>query len=226
MVSLVIRFLAAATVPHAPDLQPIPMPQASDLLRLSDSLWLWHVYDPAVKSDLFSSAVKTDARLFLIDPIPLAPSCLEEMAVPIGGASVLVTNLNHLRAAAAFARQFDAPIFAARLVVGEFSATSARTIADGERIGPGVSAVVIDGAATGETAFHFADDGGTMVVGDALINFEPYGFTLLPPKYCSDQKAMRRSLRRLLDWPFEHLLFAHGTPILTAARERLEMLLR
>jgi glyoxylase-like metal-dependent hydrolase (beta-lactamase superfamily II) len=202
------------------------MPQASDLLRLSDSLWLWQVYDPAVKSDLFSSAVKTDARLFLIDPIPLAPSCLEEMAVPIGVASVLVTNLNHLRAAAAFARQFDAPIFAAGSVVGEFSVASARTISNGEKIGPGVSAIAIDGAATGENAFHFANDNGTMVVGDALINFEPYGFTLLPPKYCSDQKTMRRSLRRLLDWPFERLLFAHGTPILTAARERLEMLLR
>ena len=86
--------------------------------------------------------------------------------------------------------------------------------------------MAIDGAATGETAFHFADDGGTMVIGDALINLEPYGFTLLPAKYCSDQRAMRRSLRRLLEWPFERLLFAHGTPILTAAREQLETLLR
>ena len=99
--------------------------------------------------------------------------------MPIGAASVLVTNLNHPRAAAAFARQFEAPIFAAAPVVGEFSAASAAAIADGEKIGSGVSAIAIDGAATGETAFHFMDDGGTMVIGDALINFEPYGFTLL-----------------------------------------------
>lgn len=202
------------------------MPQAADLLRLSDSLWLWHAYDPAVKSDLFSTAIKTDVRLFLIDPIPLAPFYLEEMAVPIGVASVLVTNLNHPRAAATFARQFGAPIFAAGTVVGEFAATGTTAIGDGENIGPGVSAIAIDGAATGEIAFHFTDDGGTMVIGDALINFEPYGFTLLPAKYCADQKVMRRSLRRLLDWPFERLLFAHGTPILSAARERLETLLR
>jgi hypothetical protein len=202
------------------------MPPASDLLRLSDSLWLWQMYDPAVKSDLFSTAIKTDARLFLIDPISLTTPCLEEMAVPIGTANVLVTNLNHPRAAAAFARHFEAPIFAARSVVGEFSAANATAIADGEKIGSGSSAIAIDGAATGETAFHFADDGGTMVIGDALINVEPYGFTLLPAKYCSDQKAMRRSLRRLLEWPFERLLFAHGTPILKAARKQLETLLR
>jgi hypothetical protein len=184
------------------------------------------MYDSAVKSDLFSTAIKTDTRLFLIDPIPLASPCLEELAPPTGATSVLVTNLNHPRAAAAFARLLEAPIFAAASVVGEFSAADTTTIADGEKIGSGGSAITIDGAATGETAFHFADDGGTMVIGDALINLEPYGFTLLPAKYCSDQKAMRRSLRRLLEWPFERLLFAHGTPILKAAREQLETLLR
>lgn len=205
---------------------PISVIQASEFLRLSDSLWLWQVYDPVVKSDLFSVAIKADTRLFLIDPIPLASSCLKEMVLPIGAASVLVTNLNHPRAAAAFARQFSAPIFAAAPVVPEFSTASARAILDGEKIGSAVSAIAIDGAATGETAFHFMDDGGTLVIGDALINFEPHGFTLLPAKYCFDQRAMRRSLRRLLDWPFERLLFAHGPPILARARERLEKLLR
>ena len=202
------------------------MPPASDLLRLSDSLWLWQMFDPAVKSDLFSTAIKTDARLFLVDPIPLAAPCLDEIAVPIGTTSVLVTNLNHPRAAATFARQFEASIFAAASVVGEFPAANATTIVDGEKIGSAGLAISIDGAATGETAFHFAEDGGTMVVGDALINLDPYGFALLPAKYCSNQKSMRRSLRRLLDWPFERLLFAHGPPILAGARAQLETLLR
>ena len=201
------------------------MPPASEILRLSDSLWPWHVRSGGEIRPLLHRD-QTDARLFLIDAIPLIPCCLEELAVPISATSVLVTNLNHPRAAAAFAREFDAPIFAAPSVVGEFPATDATTIGDGEKIGPGISAIAIDGAATGETAFHFADDGGTMVIGDALINLEPYGFTLLPAKYCSDQKAMRRSLRRLLEWPFERLLFAHGKPILTAARKQLETLPR
>jgi glyoxylase-like metal-dependent hydrolase (beta-lactamase superfamily II) len=201
------------------------MPQASDLLRLSGSLWLWQAYDPAVKSDLFSTAIQTKAGLFLIDPIPLVSSCLDELTGSAGVAGVLVTNLNHPRAAAAFARQFNVPIFAAASVVDEFEPGAATSIADGAKIGPEVSAITITGAAPGETAFHFEDDGGTMVLGDALINFEPYGFTLLPAKYCSDQKMMRRSLRWLLDWSFERLLFAHGMPILVSARKRLEALL-
>jgi glyoxylase-like metal-dependent hydrolase (beta-lactamase superfamily II) len=67
-------------------------------------------------------------------------------------------------------------------------------------------------------------DGGTVIVGDALINFEPYGFTFLPAKYCSNQKQMLRSLRRLLDYKAKRMLFAHGTPILSGTTERLQAL--
>ena len=202
------------------------MPQAAELLRLTASLSLWQVYDPAVKSDLFATAVTTQAGLFLVDPIPLESSALDDLTRASRIAGILVTNSNHLRAAETFAKRFAVTIFAAAMVASELPTDSARPVSETENLSPGVSAIAIEGGAPGETAFHFEDDGGAMVVGDALINFEPYGFTFLPAKYCTDQKAMRRSLRRLLDWPFQRLLFAHGTPILSFARERLETLLR
>lgn len=201
------------------------MIEAADLISLGDLLWLWQAYDPAVKADLSSSAAKSGGRLFLIDPIPLAPAPLAELTAHGTVAGVLVTNSNHPRAAVAFARQLGATIFAAEPVRHEFGSAQAQPFAGGE-IMPGLAAIPIEGAASGEMAFHFADNGGTLVIGDALINFEPYGFTLLPAKYCSNQRQMRASLRQLLDWPFERLLFAHGPPILTSARARLETLLR
>ncbi len=201
------------------------MPQASEFLALTPALLLWQAYDASVKSDLFATAVKTKAGIFFIDPILLEPRSLEELIGSNDVAAVLVTNSNHLRDARAFAGRFQAPVFGAAEVVAEFPAGLARPIG-AEEIAPGVSAIALEGAAPGEVAFHFAEDGGTVVVGDALINFEPYGFTFLPAKYCTDQKTMKLSLRRLLDRPFERLFFAHGTPILAQARERLEMLLR
>ncbi|MEO7168661.1 MAG: hypothetical protein ABI787_11665 [Spartobacteria bacterium] len=201
------------------------MAEAAELQQLSTFLRLWQVYDPAVKSDLYSTAVESGARLFLIDPVPLAADSLAELAAGARVAGVLVTNSNHPRAAASFGRQFAAPIYAAAPVVEALEGEKTVSITDGEEIFPGLTAVALPGGAPGEMAFHFAEEGGTMVVGDALIHFEPYGFALLPAKYCTDQKALRRSLRRLLDWPFERLLFAHGTPILSSARARLETLL-
>ena len=96
---------------------------------------------------------------------------------------------------------------------------------DGEVFSQGLTAVAIDGGPAGETALHHNDNGGTIVVGDALINFQPYGFGSLPAKYCLDHKLMRRSLGKLLDHAFDRMLFAHGTPILSGARARVEQLL-
>lgn len=200
------------------------MPNPPELVRLSDFLSLWQVYDSSVKSDLFSTAAETDGRLYFIDPTPLHPDSLAEVTSDRSVAGILVTNSNHPRDAGRFAEKFQVPLFAACAMpeLGEITIVSIKA---GE-IAPGLSAIPLPGAATGELAFHFADDGGTVVLGDALINFEPDGFALLPVKYCTNQKVMKRSLRQLLDWRFERLLFAHGLPILSSARERLETLLR
>ena len=63
--------------------------------------------------------------------------------------------------------------------------------------------ISVEGAVAGELILHYALNGGTLIVDDALINFEPYRFSFLPAKYCSNEKEMRRSLR---------ILFAHGAP--------------
>ena len=144
----------------------------------------------------------------MIDPIQLA----QEPTAQIGSmgriAGIVVTNENHERAAAQFAETFKAPIYRN----GPF--------ADG-----GLTIVRIEGGPAGEIAVHSNNGNGTMVIGDALINFEPYGFTLLPPKYCTHAKLMRRSLAQLLDYSFERMFFAHGMPILSSARKQLESLL-
>ncbi len=89
----------------------------------------------------------------------------------------------------------------------------------------GLTGIAIDGGPQGEMALHYNANGGTMVLGDALINFEPHGFGFLPAKYCRNARLMRRSLRKLLDYAFDRMFFAHGTPILSGARARVERLL-
>src|SRR6266487_3581376 len=85
--------------------------------------------------------------------------------------------------------------------------------------------IAIEGAVAGEIALYQPANGGTLITGDALINFEPYGFTFLPRKYCMNEKTMRRSVRKLLTYQTERMFFAHGTPILAGAGARLQQLL-
>ena len=58
-----------------------------------------------------------------------------------------------------------------------------------------------------------------------MIHFDPYGFTFLPAKYCTNFKEMRKSLRDLLNYKVKRILFAHGTPIVSQADRRLHQLL-
>jgi len=167
----------------------------------------------------------TPAGLYLFDPIPLADEPVTELraAAPIGG--IIATNRNHLRAASDYANKFSLPVFAHPDTVTRKEFPSLIEIADGQRIGNELEVLTIAGAAPGEIAVYHSPNGGTLIVGDALTNFEPYGFTFLPRKYCIDEKNMRRSLRKLLARQAERLLFAHGTPILSGASARLRQLL-
>ena len=95
---------------------------------------------------------------------------------------------------------------------------------NGTAIGGELEVIEVEGAVAGEIAIYHPSNGGTLIVGDALINFEPYGFSFLPRKYCLNEKQMRSSLHQLLARPAERIFFAHGVPILSGATARLRHL--
>jgi Metallo-beta-lactamase superfamily len=198
---------------------------APDLVRISRGLFSWFAYDPAVKADLFSSAVITPAGCYLVDPIQLSDidtATVAGEATPVG---VVVTNANHHRAALHYSDKFSVPVSAHQGSFPDQAPLRFVELADGAKIGGSLEVIKIDGAVAGEIALYDCANGGTFFIGDALINFDPYGFTFLPRKYCQNEKEMRRSLRKLLAFEAERMLFAHGTPILTAASDRLRELI-
>lgn len=201
------------------------MRPASDFDRIAPDIAIWHAYNPEVKAELYSTCLATGAGTYLVDPILLQRQAFDEMmgSRPVTG--IVLTNSNHHRAAAQFAQRFQVPIFAHHETSPEDEPSRLATIADGEEISDGLLVIGVEGAAPGEIVLHYAGNGGTLIVGDALVNFEPYGFSFLPAKYCSNEKQMRRSLQKLSDYEAERILFAHGTPILSRASERFRGLL-
>jgi hypothetical protein len=180
---------------------------AAELEPVAPGLFLWRAYDSSIKTELFSTGLATPSGTYLIDPIPLAPGVASSLTDMAG---IIITNENHERSSNDFAAEFRVPIYSAA----------------SQSFPPGLTAVRLEGAASGEIAVYSKSAGGVMIIGDALINFDPYGFTFLPSKYCTDHKQMRKSLAKLLDYSFERMLFAHGTPIQSDAHQRLEALLR
>ena len=201
------------------------MPVACDLYQLVPGLFIWQYYDSTVKAELYSSAIIASGEIYVVDPILLEASQLgrlRRIAPPVG---IVVTNANHQRAAVYYSKELSVPIFAQGESFRGKKPPRFTKIADGAKICDELEVIAIEGAVAGEIALYHPLNGGTLVVGDALINFEPPGLAVLPRKYCLNQKQMRRSLQELLTRPVERLLFAHGAPILSGASARLRNLL-
>jgi hypothetical protein len=199
---------------YAPEIEPV-----------ASGICLWRFYDPSLKTDLFSTALEAAGGTYLIDPIPLAPDAISTLTSRAKINAIIITNENHERAAADFARKFNIPIYLDAAIARSTALPGAMPIQENS-FPAQLTPVGIEGGPAGETAVHFAGNDGTIVIGDALINFQPYGFAPLPAKYCSNFKRMRRSLAKLMDYSFERMFFAHGMPILAHGRARLELLLK
>jgi hypothetical protein len=195
---------------------------ADDFQIVTPSVFFWQAYDPAVKCILSSCAIKTAAGLILIDPIPLEAAALAELAAGASPAAVVLTNGNHGRAAAAYRDRFGIPVLAPGDAVSDLEVTPDTTLADGDVAPGGLRVISLPGAGPGEIGLL---GGRVICVGDAIINLDPEGLRLLPAKYCSDAGRLPDSLRKLLSCEFEVMTFAHGAPLVAAARQCLELLL-
>ena len=201
------------------------MPRAQEVDEVAPGVLIWQAYDAKCKADLFSTALRTHTGTYIVDPISLTSDGLQSLRAQEKAVGIFVTNANHLRAAAEFAQTLSVPIFAHHELAGSPDFPPVTAVQDGEEFSPGLTAIALEGGSAGETALHYSDNAGTVIVGDALISFEPHGFGVLPDKYCLDARLLGRSLTKLRNYAFERMLFAHGTPLLSGARARVEHLL-
>jgi hypothetical protein len=198
------------------------MVSAAEFQRVTPALFHWQAFEPAVKCDLSASAVVTPQGTVFIDPFPLAESAMAELIATAPPLAILLTSGNHERAAGDFRRRLRVPICATAAAAAAMSITVDRTLENGDAAPGGLQVVGIPSAGPGEVAFigH-----GVACIGDAVIHLESHGFALLPPKYCAAPALLPNDLRKLLSYDFHILTFAHGSPLLECARQRLESLL-
>jgi hypothetical protein len=201
------------------------MPVACDLFQPFPGLFFWQYYDPKIKAELCSSAILASEKIYLVDPILLEASQLDRLRRKAPPAGIIVTNANHVRASEYYSKELSVPILAQPATFQDEKRPEFVEIAGDKKICPELEVIVIEGAVAGEIALYDPLKGGTLIIGDALINFDPPGFAVLPKKYCIDEKRLRQSLWERLTRSAERMLFAHGAPILSGANAHLRRLL-
>jgi len=198
------------------------IPTASEAETVTPWMLYWSAYAPAVKCDLSCAAYRSAEGWVLIDPIALSPEGWAEAFGEEKPVAVFLTNGNHDRAAEAYRKQWKIPVYAAPEAAEELELRPDFLFGETEEL-HGLKVIPIPGATRGETAF-LSPEGG-LFLGDAVINLESHGLALLPKKYCWNEAESLSSLKKLLDYEFSIVSFAHGIPLRTQAKERLRALL-
>jgi len=116
---------------------------ASEVESISSSVSIWRLYDPAVKAELYSTAVGTGDRTYLIDPVPLASEPLADIAAQCVISGIVVTNANHGRATAVFAERFRVPVYVHSLVADKAALPRIQVIEKAGKFARGLTAITI-----------------------------------------------------------------------------------
>ncbi len=187
----------------------------------------WTTLHPRIHIDV--SSYWLDDGGVVIDPLVPAEDGLDWFAGrPTRPTTVLLSNRHHYRDSARFAEAFGCTVHCNRAGLHEFTGgESVEGFEPGDQLPGGVVAREVGGLCPDETALHLPEkqavllaDGLVRVGSDGLLGF-------VPDVLMDDPRATKRALlaayARLLDeLPFEHVLLAHGDPLIGDGRARLQ----
>ena len=176
----------------------------------------WTALHPNIQMDVSSYFVTASATL--IDPLNPGGEDLEPERI-------VLTTRHHLRSSA----DFDCPILCHESGLHEFEGgPEVAGFAWGDQLAPDVRAVEVDAISPDDTGFLVEAGDGCLAIGDAVMHYEE-SIHFVWDKYLVDEGddpepvkvAIKEALGRLLDLPFDALLFAHGNPIPGGGKEAL-----
>lgn len=189
-------------------------------------LWHWATEHPNLGQDVSSYYVSGAAAV--LDPM-----------VPTGGMAafdglptpehVVLSCRHHDRDHARFVDTFGAEFHVSENGAHEYPGEAVTPFAVGDEIVPGITAVANGPIAPDDTVLAIDVEGGALAFADSLLNSGGHvGF--MPDGLLGDDPEQVRAdiadaVKALLDRDFEHVLFAHGDPIVGDGHQALEKFL-
>jgi hypothetical protein len=138
---------------------------------------------------------------------------------------VLLSNRHHLRHAERFADEFGCTIHCSKPGLHEFEGGPAVEGFDfGEEVAPGIEGLEVGAICPDESALLIRD-AGALVIADGIVHYRK-DLEFVPDALLGDdpegvKAGLRAAYSRLLDRDFDHLLFAHGDPVIGGGKEAL-----
>jgi hypothetical protein len=191
--------------------------------EIAPGIWHWTARHPNI--GIRVSSYFLPAEGVLIDP--LAPEeGLDGLAAFGQPTDILLTNRHHYRSSAELAERFGVTVRCVRQGLHEFSDGRAVEPFDfGDELPGGAIAYEVGAICPDETALHFPTL-SALAVADGAVRYDPEGaLTFVPDRFMDEPERTKAGLlesyRRLAALDFEHLLLAHGEPVVGSGREAL-----
>ncbi len=190
--------------------------------ELAPGILHWKARHPNLGIDV-SAYLMTESQV-LLDPImpPEGIDWFEEKR--LRPSAIVLTNRHHWRDAGDFVARFGCPVYASRPGLHEFGPDQPVEPFDfGDTLPGGIVAHEVGVICPDETALEIPEV-KALAVADGVIDYERLGF--VPDQFMDEPEHTKRGLydryERLADRvDFEHLLVAHGDPIVLNGRAEL-----
>lgn len=185
-------------------------------------LWHWTTEHPNLGQDVSSHYLAGAAAV--LDP--LAPADGIDTVAGLGPIDhVVLSCRHHDRDHAAFVERFGAAFHVSEAGVHEYEGEEVEPYAIGDTVVPGIAAVANGPIAPDDMVLRLDVEGGALLFADSLLNADGE-LSFMPDFLLGDNPDQVRAditsaLEALLDLEFEHLLFAHGDPIVGGGHELL-----
>ena len=189
-------------------------------LMYSD-IYSWSIFSEMRQLDFNGHLWIRSEGNVLIDPVPMVDSDLNQLAALGGAELIVITNCDHEREAEKFRALTGAQIAVHEADAGAMSTKVDRSLADGEEIVPGLTAIHLRyGKSAGEIALYFSER-EIVLAGDLIVGAPIGNLSLLADEKLEDPANAALEIRKILALSFDTILVGDGHSILRDGRRQL-----
>jgi len=209
------------------------------LTRISPSVYWWtEVHGEAPYTwNSYLIHIQEENILALVDPLPLSADEVREIEALGTPSHILLTCNYHLRESESLRQKWGCKLLLQLEQQEEAGVAIDGTFGDGDVLWNRIEVIrVTDVRFPEEVGFLIKEEGGLMIVGDAVCGGRkdmgiPEGEIRIAQAtqkgpirfgFAAGVEKGRIALRGLLDYPFEKMCFAHGSPVLHHPKEVLK----
>lgn len=190
--------------------------------QLLPGIWQWSWFSDEKQLDFNGLFLAVGEHKIVIDPPPMTAEASTHIRRQGALDYIIVTNRDHLREAATYQAEFRCQLQVPEADAAQMDVKPTKTYKDGELLPGGIWAIHLkDQKSPGESALYI-QQGGVLIVGDALIGKPPGTVSLLPSERYGDVTKAKEGLRRLLKYNFDSILVGDGASIIFGAKQAVE----